>query len=109
MAQQVEFNLNSCVRFRPTARGIEIYKHRFDDLIEWQKQKGLRPLESLELKIDENGYAEMQFWDFMNLYGKYMYIACPSVMELNVRIDEFKIIDDEAKRHFDKDINVTNK
>ena len=79
-------NLNDSIKVKLNDRVKDIYYHQFDDVIEQYPQCNIKP--SMP-KIDENGYTEFQIWYFMELYGKYIGMTKPSVLEtLNVIINE---------------------
>ena len=44
------------------------------------KKLGKEVYKNIHLKEDENGYVEFQLWDFMQIYGSYMYMAGPTVI-----------------------------
>ena len=71
-------NLNDCVKFKLTDYGKDIYYHRFDNFIEKHPEFGL---ERRMPVVDEEGYSKMQLWCFMELYGPYMGMARPNVIE----------------------------
>jgi hypothetical protein len=63
-ATRFEFNLNSHIRFKPTEVGKTIFKAHW---MPYSKNG-----EGREIKIDDEGWAEMQLWEFMNIYGQFM-------------------------------------
>lgn len=73
-------NLNDYVKVRLTDYGKDIFYHQYDDLIvKGVKIKRYMPNE------DENGLTEIQLWHFIELYGKYLGMAKPNVIEpLNI-------------------------
>ena len=70
------FNLNDIVKVKLNDRGLDIYLHRYDELL--LKYDWLPPV---RVEMDKDGYVEFQLWDFMNLFGKYMYLTAPPVLE----------------------------
>ena len=74
-------NLNDVVSFKLTDYGKDIYFHQHDELNEFIKAKGLKPLECRYPKVDEDGYTKMQLWQFFELYGNHIGIAKPNVIE----------------------------
>lgn len=84
-----KLNWNCSVKVKLTDFGKNIYYHRFDRLIE-----GGADINRLEPREDENGYCSFQLWDFMHLYGGYIGMCLPEVVEtINFYIDE-KDLDD---------------
>ena len=53
-------NLNDPVRFKLTKMGCRLYNNEPD---------------RYPLSVDANGYCEMQLWEFMHTFGKYMSIG----------------------------------
>lgn len=83
MSDEIKINLNDFIKVKLTETGKDIFNHRFDDL---NKKLGKEVYKNISLKEDENGYVEFQLWDFMQIYGSYMYMAGPTV------INPFEII-----------------
>jgi len=80
---KIIINLNDNVRFKLTDLGREIYYHQFDDLI--AKGVQIRPEYPEE---DADGYASMQLWEFVELYGPHIGMAKQNVIEpLNLIVD----------------------
>ena len=77
MPDEIKINLNDFIKVKLTETGKEIFNHRFDDL---NKKLGKEVYKNISLKVDENGYVEFQLWDFMQIYGSYMYMAGPTVI-----------------------------
>ena len=67
MKKFIETNLNNKVKFKPTNFGKEIYKKH-------HQEKHLDGFIIKDLEINENGYAELQLHEFMNIYGSYLVI-----------------------------------
>lgn len=74
----MRINLNDTVKFKLTDIGKDIYYHRFDDLIDAHPEFGLKRRMPT---IDEDGYSKMQLWTFIELYGPYMGMCKPNVIE----------------------------
>ena len=78
----MKINLNETVKFKLTDYGKDIYYHQYDELNEYIKKKGRKPpFEQRMPEVDEKGYTEMQLWCFIELYGNYMGMAKPNVIE----------------------------
>lgn len=73
---EITINLNDKVRFKLTELGREIYYHQFDDLIKLGAQ-----LTPERPKEDAEGYASMQLWEFLELYGPHIGMARKNVIE----------------------------
>ena len=55
-------------------------------------------------KVDENGYTEIQLWEFMYIYGKHMGMAMPNVIEpLEIIVSEDRKVCEDGNR-LDKSI-----
>ena len=61
-ATRFEFNLNSHIRFKPTEFGKIVYKAY------WMPYS--KSGEASELKVDNEGWSEMQLWDFICVFGQ---------------------------------------
>lgn len=83
MVDEIKINLNDFIKVKLTETGKEIFIHRFDDI---NKNLRYEAYKNIPLEEDENGYTEFQLWDFMQIYGPYMYFAGPTV------IDPFEIV-----------------
>lgn len=74
---KVKINLNDFVKVKLTDYGKEIYYHRFDEL---GKCLGKEDWAYFP-KEDEEGKSKFQLWDFIQLYGNYIGMARPNVIE----------------------------
>ena len=84
-----KLNLNDIIKVKLTDLGKNIYYHRFDNLNEWITNHGGDPLERTYPEVDDEGYSKFQLWQFMKLYGPYMEMAAPNVVEpLNIYISD---------------------
>lgn len=91
-----KLNLNNNVRFKLNPKGAEIFYHRYDDLNETLKARGVKQLDPRMPSIDSNGFTEMQLWSFLELFGQYIGAGKPNVLkELNLYIDEKDLKDAE--------------
>lgn len=77
---EIKINLNDFIKVKLTETGKEIFNHRFDELNK-KYRHGMEIYKNIPLKEDENRYTEFQLWDFMQIYGHYMYMADPSVID----------------------------
>lgn len=78
---EAKINLNDVVKFKLTDHGKDIYFHQYDELNELLRTKGLKPLGNRYPKVDEEGYTEMQLWQFIELFGNHIGITKPNVIE----------------------------
>lgn len=69
-------NFNDTIKVKLTDRGKDIYYHQLDDLIEM----GVKLTPKMP-KVDADGYTEFQLWTFIQLYGQYIGMALPNVIE----------------------------
>lgn len=74
----VAINLNEVVKVKLTDHGKEIYYHRFDKVNEFFGREVCKPSFP---RVDADGYSEFQLWDFIHLYGNYIYMAAKNVIE----------------------------
>lgn len=74
----MRINLNELIKVKLTDLGKDIYYHRFDDV---NRRVGRVYITPRFPDVDEDGYTSFQLWDFMNVYGKYMALASPNVIE----------------------------
>lgn len=76
--KEVRINLNEFVRVKLTGLGKEIYYHQYDDV---NKIVGKELCKPSFPKTDEDGYTSFQLWEFIQLYGSYMGMGFPNVIE----------------------------
>ena len=69
------FNINNYIKFKPTEYGIEIYNNHKKESF---KGTGF----SRELKVDSDGYSELQMHEFMHVYGGYSFLGGIPFIEL---------------------------
>lgn len=78
MTEYFKVNLNDTVKVRLTDLGKEIYYHRYDNLNQRAGKIICKPKFPEE---DAEGYTQFQLWDFIQLYGGYIGMARPNVIE----------------------------
>lgn len=71
-------NLNDMVKVKLTDLGKDIYYHQYDNL---NQQAGREICKPKFPDVDEEGYTSFQLWDFIRLYGGYIGMARPNVIE----------------------------
>lgn len=71
-------NLNDRIKVKLTAFGKDIYYHQHD-LANIVTERDL--INPCYPKIDEDGYTEFTLWHFMELYGQYIDMTLPNVIE----------------------------
>lgn len=80
----MKINLNDTIKVKLTDYGRDIYYHQYDCL------DGIvanNPRKYPE--VDENGYTRMQLWCFMELYGHYISMTQPKVIDpIEIIIEE---------------------
>ncbi len=69
-------NLNDYIKVKLTEYGRKIYISSFTSL----------GLPEPHIKIDEEGYTQFQMHDFINTFGKYIYMCCEMPCETTVQI-----------------------
>lgn len=74
----MRLNLNESVKVKLTDLGKDIYYHQYDRV---NSSYGKQICEPKMPKMDEDGYTSFQLWRFMELYGNYMGICKPNVIE----------------------------
>lgn len=77
----MKINLNDFVKVTLTDLGKDIYYHQFDKVNEVIKKRGGTPITPHMPKVDAEGKTVFQLWQFMELYGEYMGLAKPNVIE----------------------------
>ena len=84
-----QLNLNNIIKVKLTDYGKDIFYHQYDELNIFIVGQGGKEIEPRYPDVDENGYSKFQLWSFMNLYGEYMKLAAPNVIEpLNIFIED---------------------
>ena len=76
----VRINLNEIVKFKLTDLGKDIFYRQYDEVNDWIRKRGGRPIEPTMPKVDADGYTEMQLWEFMEVFGSYFGMAKPNVI-----------------------------
>lgn len=77
-----KLNLNSFVKFRLNEYGKDIFYCRYDEINKWLKARGCEPqFESSFPEVDQDGFTELQLWEFMQIYGPYVGNGVPAFWE----------------------------
>lgn len=73
-----KLNMNDIVLVKLTDHGKDIYYHRFD----WLRERYPKLKMSYEYpNVDANGFTKFQLWNFMSIYGHYLSLGQPNVVE----------------------------
>lgn len=81
-----KFNVNCYMAAKLTDHGKDIYYHQWDELNKFHGKEVIKPTYP---EVDENGYTEFQWWDFMRIFGPHMFCGADLVVKKNyVYIDE---------------------
>lgn len=73
-------NLNYYFKVKLTEKGIDILKQRYGT--------------DYQIDIDDEGYTEIQMWDFTRLFGKYMGMGLDPVCHTNIMVQ----VEDEKNK-----------
>ena len=76
--RKTKINLNEKIKVRLTDYGRDIYYHQFDMLNEYCGKIVCKPRYPKE---DLSGYTRFQLWEFIELYGPFIGMAKPNVIE----------------------------
>jgi hypothetical protein len=78
-------NINSYVRIKLTTFGIEKLKENHERLYKQFPSIG----KFIPPKVDKDGFYQMQLWEVMNTFGKYLYNGSTDLpFEMNIQIDD---------------------
>ena len=75
-----KFNINNYIYFKPKETANQIYREYFE-------KYGVPEEYIRELELDENGFAKMQFWDFVSVFGE----SITTLIMSNQPIQDFTI------------------
>ena len=76
----IKFNMNNYIYFKPKEIANHIYREHF--YVYGVPEEYIR-----ELELDENGFAKMQFWDFVSVFGE----SITTLIMSNQPIQDFTI------------------
>ena len=74
----MKINLNDHIEVELTDIGKDIYFHQFDNVNE---MAGRTVIEPRYPKVNSKGRTRMALWEFIQLYGPYIGMAKPNVIE----------------------------
>jgi hypothetical protein len=80
---KIEFNINEYVKVKLTDAGRKELKKQHTDL--YSRYHQTIP-EYQPPKEDEEGYSKWQLWHLMSTFGDKLYLGCPNMFELDIRI-----------------------
>ena len=82
----VKINLNNRIYVKLTKLGEEIYYNYIKEINDYY---GREIINRYTPHYGDDGFAEFQLWDFMNIYGNYMNMGFPNVIEpLDIYIEQ---------------------
>ena len=73
-------NLNDWVKVKLTDLGKEIYYHQYDDILKVNPNASKIITPNFP-KVDEEGYTQFMLWEFIHIYGNYISMTKPNVIE----------------------------
>ena len=78
----ISVNLNEIIKVKFTDYGRDIYYHRYDSLIEWAERSGVgtKYIFPSYPEVGEDGYSEIQLWEFMQVFGSYIHMGMREVV-----------------------------
>lgn len=94
-----KLNLNDTIKVKLTDKGMDILKHRLDNLNDFIIKQGGSPIAPYIPEADSEGFTEFQLWKFMNIFGEHFengMINLP-IESLNIYIDDKYLVDIEKK------------
>lgn len=68
---ETKINLNDWIKIKLTPYGEDVYRIFYCRL----------KLEPLPLRKDKDGYVSFQLWDFIQIFGSYIYMGNKNVIE----------------------------
>ena len=86
-----KININNIIKIQLTDRGKDIYYHQYDKLNKFYGTEYIKPEYP---KVDEDGFTEFQLWDFMSIYGPYMFNGMKQVIKYNNIYIDGKYLED---------------
>lgn len=82
----IKINLNNQIYVKLTKVGEEIY---YDYIKEINDYYGREIIDKYTPDYEDGGYAKFQLWEFMNIYGNYISMGFPNVIEpLNIYVEQ---------------------
>ena len=97
-----KLNWNATVKVKLTDYGKKLYTNICDDLIVSLINNGIKyKVEDFNLKdipVDVCGYSAFHLWEFMKIFGEYIYMGGPNIVEdVSFYIEDEEFIDDETR------------
>ena len=74
-----KINLNDKIKVKLTALGVQIHFNHYNKVNTDYKRQIIK-LQNCRPVIDEEGYTEYQLWEFMNIFGNYLYNGAENVI-----------------------------
>ena len=82
----VKINLNNQIYVKLTKVGEEIY---YDYIKKINDYYGREIIDKYTPDYEDGGFAKFQLWEFMNIYGNYISMGFPNVIEpLDIYIEQ---------------------
>ena len=82
----VKINLNNQIYVKLTKVGEEIY---YDYIKKINDYYGREIIDKYAPDYEDGGYAKFQLWEFMNIYGDYISMGFPNVIEpLDIYVEQ---------------------
>ena len=88
------FNINHIIKVKLTNHAKDIYYHQHDKL---NKSYGRELIKPSYPEVDKDGFTEFQLWHFIEIYGPYMHMTSPMILQdNNIYISEENLRDVEG-------------
>ncbi len=82
----VKINLNNQIYVKLTKVGEEIY---YDYIKKINDYYGREIIDKYTPDYEDGGFAKFQLWEFMNIYGNYISMGFPNVIEpLDIYVEQ---------------------
>ena len=84
----LKVNANAGVKVKLTKLGVNILKHKHDELNAHIKDRGGEGFGEFTLRLDDDGYYSTQLWTLMQDFGPYMSIGSEPPFSLDIIVTD---------------------
>ncbi len=95
-----DFNINQYVGVKLTDEGLRILESQHNELLKSMTPEAAESVGPFVApQVDEEGYSQIQLWELMHSFGRYMYNGNPNIpFEMDIKISDEYLIDHTSNK-----------
>lgn len=93
-------NANMYARVKLTEHGIDILRHKHEELDEIVRSRGGKGIGEFKLRLDEDGYYRTQIWNLMSDFGHSMGPGRKQPFLIDIIFENGTVVEEEEEEEY---------